>query len=42
MLNVTDGAIDVVLIDYGFATSYLDDHGKHVKEQYVDKFLGNI
>ena len=38
MLNQTNGAIDVVLIDYGFATQFQDDQGRHIKKHEVDSF----
>ena len=42
MLNQTDGTIDVVLIDYGFATKFKNDLGLHIKDYEVNKFLGNM
>ena len=30
------------LVDFGYATKYLDSHGKHIKEETLDRFRGNI
>ena len=30
------------LVDFGFASRFLDKHGKHIKEEEVDVFRGNM
>ena len=30
------------LVDFGYASKYLDKNGKHIKEDVIDKFRGNI
>ena len=38
-----DKKFEVVLIDYGFATNYLEKNGKHlIQDKEVDLFRGNI
>jgi len=35
--------VSVHLIDYGFATRYIDKHtGKHIEDTHVDVFRGNM
>ena len=30
------------LVDFGYATKYLNKDGKHIKEDFVDSFRGNL
>lgn len=30
------------LVDFGFATKYLESKGNHIKEDILDKFRGNL
>lgn len=32
----------VMLIDFGLATNYLDEDGKHCRKEYVENFKGNL
>jgi serine/threonine protein kinase len=42
-MNLNDPDIyQVKLIDYRYATMYIDDEGKHLKNIKVDMFHGNI
>ena len=43
---VSDGTSETLhqlkLIDFGLATRYLDDNGKHIKKEKRKKFVGNL
>ena len=41
-LRKGEEANNVVLIDYGYASKYVDKSGTHLKQQEVDSFKGNI
>ena len=41
-MGENDQANNIILIDYGYVSMYLDSEGKHIKNEQVDTFRGNL